>query len=96
VEIFIFARAHALPGREAEVERAIRQVLPETRKEPGCLGAHAYRSVKDASLFYVHSRWRDEVAFDLHTRLSHTVRFVETLEPLLDHEFVAARTTEMA
>ena len=94
MEIFIFARAHARPGREAEVERAIRDVLPETRNEAGCLGVNSYRSVKDPRLFYIHSCWRDEAAFNLHIELPHTVRFVETIEPLLDHDFVAERTAE--
>jgi quinol monooxygenase YgiN len=94
MEIFIFARAHARPGRESDVECAIRDVLLETRNETGCISVHGYRSVKDPQLFYVHSHWRNEAAFDLHAELPHTVRFVETLEPLLDHEFVAERTAE--
>ena len=96
MEIFIFARAHAHPGRESDVERAIRDVLPETRNETGCISVHGYRSVKDPQLFYVHSHWRNEAAFDRHVGLPHTQRFVKAIAPLLDHEFVADRTSEFA
>jgi len=96
MEIFIFARAHARPGCEAEVERAIRRVLPPTRQEPGCISVRAFRAVKDPLLFYVHSHWRSEAAFDLHIEQPHTQRFDETLKSLLDHEFTAERTTAFA
>jgi quinol monooxygenase YgiN len=29
--------------------------------------------------------WQDMAAFDRHVELPHTVRFVEAVEPLLDH-----------
>ena len=32
-------------------------------------------------------RWQDRAAFDRHAELPHTIRFVETVEPLLDHPF---------
>jgi quinol monooxygenase YgiN len=91
MEIFIFTRFHALPGTEAAVEQALREVVVPTREEGGCLGIHAFRSIRDPQLFYIHSRWRDEAAFDLHAGLPHTVRFIERVEPLLDHPVEAHR-----
>jgi quinol monooxygenase YgiN len=91
MELFIFARFHARPGREAEVEGALRKVIPPTRQGPGCLSIHAFRSNRDARLFYIHSRWVNEVAFDNHVGLPHTVRFVEEVQPLLDHELDTTR-----
>ncbi len=35
--------------------------------------------------FYIHSRWRDMAAFERHAGLPHTVRFVASVEPLIDH-----------
>jgi quinol monooxygenase YgiN len=96
VELEIFARAHAREGKEAEVERAIRTVLPETRKEPECLFVRAYRSLTDPRLFYVHSRWRDRESFERHVKLPHTMRFDETITPLVDHDFTAQRMEEIA
>lgn len=91
-ELYIFARFHARPGLEADVAEALLDVIGPTRQEPGCLGVHAFRSLRDPRLFYIHSRWRDEEAFELHATLPHTVRFLERVEPLIDHALDIART----
>jgi len=66
MELFISARFHALQGQETGVETALRKVIAPTRQEQGCLSIHAFRSIRDARLFYIHSRWVDEAAFDNH------------------------------
>jgi quinol monooxygenase YgiN len=91
MELFIFARFRAQAGKENEVAGAIQDILVPTRSEPGCLGINAFRSVRDTRLFYIHSRWTDEQAFDLHATLPHTVRFIERVEPLLDHSLDVTR-----
>lgn len=89
-EVFVFARFHALPGKRAEVRQAMFEVQGPTRREPGCLDYAAFHSVRDPDEFYIHSRWRDRATFDAHAELPHTVRFVETVGPLLDHPFKAS------
>ena len=91
MEIFIFTRFHARPGNEAALEAALRGVVPASRQEEGCLGIHAFRSIRDPHIFYIHSRWKDEAAFDTHAKLPHTLRFIERAEPLLEHEIQAQR-----
>jgi hypothetical protein len=54
MELFIFARFHARAGHASEVADAIQNVIVPTRKEPGCLSIHAFRSTRDARLFYIH------------------------------------------
>ena len=93
MELFIFGRFHARTGRETELEAAIRAVVGPTREEPGCLSHHAFRSTRNPRLFYIHSRWVDEAAFDLHATLPHTTRFVERAETLIDHPLDVTRTT---
>jgi quinol monooxygenase YgiN len=61
-----------------------------TRAEPGCLAYGAFRSLRDPDEFYIHSRWQDMAAFERHADLPHTVRFLESIEPLLDHSFRAS------
>jgi len=92
VELYIFARFHAREGQEAAVAAAIRDTIGFTRAEPGCLDIHAFRSTRDPRLFYIHSRWKDEAAFELHATLPHTVRFIARVEPLIDHPLDVART----
>ena len=85
MELFIFARFHARPGDEGAVAEALRDTVAPSREEPGCLSILAFRSIRDPRLFYIHSRWEDEAAFDHHAGLPHTVRFVERVQPLIDH-----------
>jgi quinol monooxygenase YgiN len=92
MELFIFARFHARAGRETEVEGALRKVIAPTRQEPGCLSIHAFRSNRDARLFYIHSRWVDEAAFDNHVSQPYTKQFVEEVPLLIDHELDTTRS----
>jgi len=85
VGLTIFGRFRARPGLEDQVAAAIAEVVPQTRAEAGCLGIESYRDARDLRLFFIHSVWPDEAAFDLHAGLPHTVRFLETVQPLIDH-----------
>ena len=91
MEIFIFTRFCALPGSERALEQALRDVVPATREEEGCLGIHVYHSIRDPQIFYIHSRWKDEAAFNAHAQLPHTVKFIERAVSLVDHEIKAHR-----
>jgi quinol monooxygenase YgiN len=84
MELFLFARFHARPGQEAALREAIEAVEVATKSEPGCLGYGVFRSVRVQGEFYVHSRWRDQAAFDLHASLPHTQRFIAAVESLVD------------
>jgi quinol monooxygenase YgiN len=81
-EVFIFAHFHASNGLQDAVAAAIQEVLGPTRQEPGCL--------------YIHSRWKDEAAFDRHAQLPHTLRFVEQVQLIIDPPFEVTRTTALA
>jgi quinol monooxygenase YgiN len=91
MQLFIFARFHASEGQDGAVAAALREVVGPTRKEAGCLAIDAYRSTQDPRLFYIHSRWTDEAAFELHAAQPHTVRFLERVRPLIDHQLDVTR-----
>jgi quinol monooxygenase YgiN len=91
LELFIFARFHAREGQAEAVAAALRDVVAPSRRESGCVAIGAYRSTRDPRLFYIHSRWVDEAAFEAHAKLPHTVRFLERIQPLIDHPFEATR-----
>ena len=95
MELFIFSRFHAREGDEASVAAALRDVVVPTRAEPGCLAINAFRSVRDPGLFYIHSRWVDERAFDIHAELPHTVAFLARVEALIDHPLKVTRSTPL-
>jgi quinol monooxygenase YgiN len=90
--LFIVARISARAGNESALTQAIEDVAAPTRAEPGCLDFRAFRATRDPALFFIHSRWRDEAAFDHHAELPHTVRFLATVQPLIGHPLDVART----
>ena len=94
-ELYIFAPFHAQPGQELGVERALRSVHEATRQESGCISHRVCRSVRDAALFYVHSIWRTESSFEEHVALAHTARFLEQVEPLVDHPLEVTRSRQI-
>jgi quinol monooxygenase YgiN len=96
MELFIFGRFHARPGAEGALEEALREVVAPSRAEPGCRGIHAFRSSRDPRLFYIHSRWADEAAFELHAGLPHAVRFIEWAQQLIDHPLDVTRARLLA
>jgi quinol monooxygenase YgiN len=92
MELFIFARFHALPGNAVALAKAIAEVIAPTRREPGCLSIDAFRSTQDTDLFWIHSRWADELSFDTHAGLEHTVAFLAAAALLIDHPLDVSRT----
>jgi len=96
MELFIFARFHAREGSEQGVADAIRDVAGPTRAEPGCLSYAAHRSIQDPRLFFIHTRWRDEAAFEHHASLAHTVAFIARVQRLIDHDLDISRTRPIA
>ena len=95
MEVFIFARFHARLGNDAAVAEALLEVAAPSREEPGCLSLQDFQSLRDPQLFFVHSRWKDEAAFENHGRLPHTLRFLERVEPLFDHPLDVVRTQRL-
>lgn len=73
-----------------------RRLVTSSREEAGCMNIHAFRSIRDPRLFYIHSRWINEAAFEIHAGLPHTVRFVGRVGPLIDHAIEAHRCEIMA
>ena len=91
MELYIFARFHARHGNESALEQTLQRVIVPTRREPGCLSIQLFRSTRDPRLFYIHSRWVDEAAFDLHATLPHTEEFIPHAESLIDHPLDVTR-----
>ena len=91
MELFIFARFHAREGEESALAAVLDEQIRFARGEPGCLMIDAYRSTRDPRLFYIHSRWTDEAAFEVHAELSNTLRFLDRVQPLIDHPLDVTR-----
>jgi quinol monooxygenase YgiN len=92
VELNNFARFHAREGEEESVAATLRAQLAPVLAEPGCVAMEVFRGVRDRRMFYLHSRWIDEAAFQVHAVLPSTDRFIERMESLIDHPFDSTRT----
>jgi quinol monooxygenase YgiN len=92
MQLFFFARFHVREGCGTTAEETLRNVLDPTRTEPGCISIRAFRSTRDPRLFYIHSCWADEAAFEVHSGLPHTKYFIEQMESLIDQPLDFART----
>jgi quinol monooxygenase YgiN len=46
-------------------------------------------------LFFIHSQWKDEAAFEVHAGLPHTVAFIERVQALIDHPLDIHRTGQI-
>ncbi len=84
MELYIFGKFLVRAGEEQNFEAALREVVLATRAEAGCVEVHGYRSVRNARLYYLHSRWRDVEVFEAHAKLPHTEKFLERVEKLLE------------
>ncbi|HLJ52355.1 MAG TPA: putative quinol monooxygenase [Rhizomicrobium sp.] len=91
MELDTIVRFHAKEGQEDAVADVMREASQPVRAEPGCVFIGYYRSTRDPRLYYIHSRWKDEAAFEVHAELPHTVRFIARMEPLIDHELKVER-----
>ena len=95
MELFVFGRFHVKVGKEKAYAEALGEVLRASRGEEGCLEIHGYRSVRDARLYYIYSKWKSEAAFDEHARMAHTVKYLKRAEELIEHELDVARTVRI-
>lgn len=95
MELHVFVRLRAREGEEQAVEEALLEVMKTSREEPGCLAIHAFRSTRDARLFFIHSRWMDETAFQTHAELAHTKEFRKQVDALLETPLEVTRTEKI-
>ena len=74
----------ARDGESDAVAELLRQLLPLSRAEPGCLQYDAHRDPEDPKTFFLFERYADQEAFDAHSASDHFREFVlEQASPLL-------------
>jgi len=89
--ISTIGRFLAREGCEEALEQAIRKGWTPSRAEPGCVACEWFQSIKNPRLFFVHSRWASEAAFELHADAPHTELFIEEALALMDHPLDVTR-----
>ncbi len=95
MSMHFLVRFEATPAKEPDFREALRQVLEPTRAEPGCIAILAFETLRPPIVFAIHSEWVDEAAFELHTQLPHTIRFLAAAEALLTQPVEGLRVREV-
>jgi quinol monooxygenase YgiN len=80
-EVVVVARAKALPGRESEMERALRANAEASRGEGGCVSYSVLRG--DEGMFMTVERWSSQGDFNQHMGTSHVQELLRTISPMV-------------
>lgn len=75
-EYIVMATAKAQPGKEADLERALRDVVEPTRRQPGCLSFHLYRPLDTPGTIIAFECWATEADHDAHIQGEHVQKLI--------------------
>jgi quinol monooxygenase YgiN len=70
-DAIVMATAKAKPGKEKDLERALREVAQPTRQQPGCTGFSLYRSQDSPGAIVGFERWATKADHERHLRGAH-------------------------
>ncbi len=82
--MIVLAKLKAQAGKEAEVEKVIREVLPKVKTEEGTLVYNFHRSLKDPTVFVFYEKYLDKAALGAHSTTPHFKEMGKALASLLD------------
>ena len=82
-DIIVLATATAKPGKEAELERALREVAGPTRQQPGCVQFALLRPAGDKSTLVGYERWASEDAHQQHLKGAHVQRLMSRMGDII-------------
>jgi len=81
--ISILAKNVVRPGEVESFKDLARDLVFETRKEPGCIAYALNEDLKDPRVLTFIERWESQEAIDAHMKSAHFLRIVPQLGPLL-------------
>ena len=80
-ETVVIARAKVQPGRESEMEAALRANAEASRRETGCIAYSVLRG--DEGVYMTVERWQSRGHVDQHMATPHVQQLLQTIAPLL-------------
>ena len=81
--IVVAGTAPLQPGKGAQAEKLIEEVVRLTRAETGCHSYTFYTTVGDPNTIHVFEEWESDAALDAHMQQPHTQAFLAGLGELL-------------
>jgi len=82
-DVIVLATAKAKPGKEADVERALRDVAGPTRKQPGCVQFTLLRVANDRSTIIGYERWASEADHQQHLKGAHVQELMSRMADII-------------
>lgn len=83
-KVTVLATIKAKPGSEEKVRAAILEnLVPPTRKEPGCINYDLHQSLDDKTLFMLYENWVSKKDLDEHLAMPYLQDFRGKADDLL-------------
>jgi quinol monooxygenase YgiN len=82
-DVIVLATARAKPGKEGELEAALREAAVPTREQPGCVQFLLLRVENDKSMIVGYERWASEADHQKHLQGAHIQRLMSRMANIL-------------
>lgn len=82
-DLVVIASAKARPGKQGELEAALREVAGPTREQPGLVTFSLYRSVEDPNVIVGFERWASAQDHEQHLRGAHVQKLIAAMVNIL-------------
>ena len=82
-DLIVFASARAKPGKEKDLERALRNVAGPTRSQPGSVAFSLYRSQENPAMILALERWGSKTEHERHLQGTHVQKLMSAMADIL-------------
>jgi len=82
-DLIVIAAAKAKPGKERELETALREAAKPTRVQPGSVAFSLYRSKEDPSVIIGFERWATTKDHEKHLQGAHVQKLMAAMGSIL-------------
>jgi quinol monooxygenase YgiN len=82
-EIVVLATAKAKPGKETDLEEALREAAAPTKAQHGCLQFELYRSAEDPAVMMAFERWSSNEDHERHLQGDHIKTLMTRFDRIL-------------
>lgn len=81
----VVAHIIARPGKEAEVQSILSEMLVPTRQEPGYIQYELLHNLNNPAEFTLLEEWETQAALDEHSAASHTKAAEAKMDSIIEH-----------
>lgn len=82
-DLVVIARAQAQPGKERDLEKALRAVAKPTRAQAGCVSFSLYRAADNPAVIVGYERWASKEHHDRHLEGAHVQTLMSAMAGIL-------------